>query len=140
MAFFKFRFPGSIAQGEASPAADSVEALRRRARHRLIGAVALVLAAVIGFPLVFDTQPRPVSVDVPIVIPDRNKVAPLPASLPPAYPASASTSAASGASASRTAQTTPGASAASAAAPQPIRSARDDASVAATPPRTRAAR
>lgn len=121
MAFFKFRFPGSTAQGEAAPAADSVEALRRRARHRLIGAVALVLAAVIGLPLVFDTQPRPVSVDVPIVIPDRNKVAPLPATLAPPHPASVS--AAGGASASRSAPTTPGASAAPAAAPQPIRSA-----------------
>ncbi|WP_413891880.1 SPOR domain-containing protein [Candidatus Skiveiella danica] len=37
----------------------------------------LVLVAVIGFPLVFDTQPRPVAVDVAIQIPDRNKVKPL---------------------------------------------------------------
>lgn len=58
---------------------ESIEAVRRRARHRLIGAVVLVLAAVIGFPLLFDTQPRPVAVDIPIEIPDRNKVQPLPA-------------------------------------------------------------
>jgi DedD protein len=50
--------------------------MRRRARHRLIGAAVLVLAAVIGFPLLFDTQPRPVAVDVPISIPDRNKTRP----------------------------------------------------------------
>jgi DedD protein len=37
----------------------------------------LVLAGVIGFPLLFDTQPRPVAVDIPIEIPDRNKVKPL---------------------------------------------------------------
>ena len=30
-----------------------------------------------GFPLLFDTQPRPIPVDIPIEIPDRNKVAPL---------------------------------------------------------------
>lgn len=62
----------------ASSPAESIEALRRRARHRLIGAVVLVLAAVVGFPLLFDTQPRPVAVDIPIEIPDRNQVAPLP--------------------------------------------------------------
>ena len=62
----------------ASSPAESIEALRRRARHRLIGAVVLVLAAVVGFPLLFDTQPRPVAVDLPIEIPDRNQVHPLP--------------------------------------------------------------
>lgn len=51
--------------------------MRRRARHRLIGATVLVLAGVIGFPWLFDTQPRPVAVDIPIEIPDRNKVKPL---------------------------------------------------------------
>ncbi|HEY8359951.1 MAG TPA: SPOR domain-containing protein, partial [Ramlibacter sp.] len=66
------------------PPADSIEAMRRRARHRLIGAVVLVLAAVVGFPILFDTQPRPVSVDIPIEIPDRNKARPLP---PPAVAA-----------------------------------------------------
>ncbi|MFM9427235.1 DedD protein [Variovorax sp. GrIS 2.14] len=82
MAFFKFRNRGS--QGNegrsasvASPPAESVEAMRRRARHRLLGAAVLVLVGVIGFPLLFDTQPRPVSVDIPIEIPDRNKVKPL---------------------------------------------------------------
>ncbi|WP_404299981.1 SPOR domain-containing protein [Alicycliphilus denitrificans] len=87
MAFFKFRWPGSAEpQGDSSkPArrargnaqAESIEEMRRRARHRLIGAAVLVLAGVVGFPLVFDTQPRPVAVNVAIDIPDRNKVAPL---------------------------------------------------------------
>lgn len=84
MAFFKFRFPGSPADPEVAPRApaESIEGLRRRARHRLIGAAVLVLVAVIGFPLVFDTQPRPVAVDVTIQIPDRNKVKPLTAPVP----------------------------------------------------------
>ncbi len=76
MAFFKFRKAGD--DSASSPRqSESIEAMRRRARHRLIGAAVLVLAGVIGFPLLFDTQPRPVAVDIPIEIPDRNKVRPL---------------------------------------------------------------
>jgi DedD protein len=86
MAFFKFRFPGQAASSPASAEAvapgsgESIELVRRRARHRLIGAVVLVLLAVVGFPLMFDTQPRPVAVDTPIVIPDRQTTASLSAS------------------------------------------------------------
>jgi DedD protein len=83
MALFKLRKKVDEPVAAASPA-ESIEAMRRRARHRLIGAVVLVLAGVIGFPLLFDTQPRPVAVDIPIEIPDRNKVKPLP--LPPQAP------------------------------------------------------
>ncbi len=78
MAFFKFRKGGDDSPA-AAPQAESVEALRRRARHRLIGAAVLVLLGVVGFPLLFDTQPRPVAVDIPIQIPDRNSAKPLPA-------------------------------------------------------------
>ena len=53
--------------------------MRRRARHRLIGASVLVLLGVLGFPLLFDTQPRPISVDIPIEIPARNPAPALPA-------------------------------------------------------------
>ncbi|RZJ14879.1 MAG: SPOR domain-containing protein [Acidovorax sp.] len=85
MAFFKFRWPGQTEQAPAekpnrrsrTPQAESIEVMRRRARHRLIGAAVLVLVGVIGFPMLFDTQPRPIPVDIPIEIPDRNKVAPL---------------------------------------------------------------
>lgn len=81
MAFFKFRKAGD--EPSASPAQpESVTAMRRRAKHRLLGAAALVLIGVIGFPLLFDKQPRPISVDTPIEIPDKNKVKPL--SLPAA--------------------------------------------------------
>ena len=85
MAFFKFRWPGQGEQAQAekpskrprTPQAESIEVMRRRARHRLIGAAVLVLVGVVGFPMLFDTQPRPIPVDIPIEIPDRNKVAPL---------------------------------------------------------------
>ena len=83
MAFVKFRWPGQGASAEKpakrsrSPQAESIEVMRRRARHRLMGAAVLVLLGVVGFPMLFDTQPRPIPVDVPIEIPDRNKAAPL---------------------------------------------------------------
>ena len=81
MAFFKFRLPGQAAgepQGNHSNTpAESVDAMRRRARHRLIGASVLVILGVVGFPLLFDTQPRPVSVDIAVDIPDRANSKPL---------------------------------------------------------------
>jgi len=85
MAFFKFRSrdpqakeaPARKSAAAVAAPAESVEAMRRRARHRLLGAAVLVLVGVIGFPLLFDTQPRPVSVDIPIEIPDRTKTPPL---------------------------------------------------------------
>jgi len=78
---FKLRSGGSGANAPAPP--PTIETLRRRARQRLIGAGILVLAGVIGLPLLFDTQPRPVPVDIAIEIPDRQPVQPLPV-LPPA--------------------------------------------------------
>lgn len=98
MAFFNLRVPGQSTSSASSETlqttpAESLEVLRKRARHRLMGSVVLVLAAVIGFPLLFDTQPRPVSVDTPIVIPDRNAVP----SMAPATPTATSSSASSAA-------------------------------------------
>ena len=54
-----------------------METIRKRAKHRLIGAAVLVLVGVVGFPLLFDTQPRPIAVDIPIEIPGKNTVKPL---------------------------------------------------------------
>src|SRR5688500_3836522 len=89
MALFKFRKGGDEPMAAPAPA-ESIEAMRKRARHRLIGAVVLVLVGIIGFPVLFDTQPRPVAVDIPIEIPDRNKAKPLPApAVRPAQPPAA---------------------------------------------------
>ena len=46
MAFFNFRLPGTKGRDDKAPAvsSDSVEVMRRRARHRLIGATVLVTA------------------------------------------------------------------------------------------------
>jgi DedD protein len=78
MAFFKLR-KAAGEQPAPAPAPESVDALRRRARYRLAGAAILVLAGVIGFPMLFDNQPRPIAVDIPIDIPDKAKVRPMPA-------------------------------------------------------------
>ena len=82
MSFFNFRRTGAASAAGAAPNAqtENVETIRKRAKHRLIGSAVLVLAGIIGFPLLFDTQPRPIAMDIPIEIPSRNKVTP-PASL-----------------------------------------------------------
>lgn len=77
MAFFKFRARGQKGEEQSRSPAETIDDMRRRARHRLIGATVLVLIGVLGFPLLFDTQPRPIQVDIPIEIPDRDKTRPL---------------------------------------------------------------
>ena len=42
----------------------------------------LIVVGVIGFPLLFETQPRPIPVDIPIEIPRKDQVPPL--VMPPA--------------------------------------------------------
>ena len=71
--------PPAQAVGETG---DAVQRARTRARQRLIGAVVLVGIGIIGFPLVFETQPRPIPVDIPIEIPRKEGAATLP--MPPA--------------------------------------------------------
>lgn len=62
----------------ATPATPpAIEVVRQRAKHRLIGASVLVLAGVLVFPVLFDTQPRPIPVDIPIEIPSRQAAKPL---------------------------------------------------------------
>ena len=90
MPFFNFRRGQPAAAGAGSGAqTESVDVIRKRAKHRLIGAVVLVLVGVIGFPLLFDTQPRPVAVDIPIEIPSKSAVKPLGLPSPVAAPAQA---------------------------------------------------
>ena len=76
MPFFNFRRGGSSTAPHVGSNAqpESLEVIRKRAKHRLIGAAVLVLAGVAGFPLLFDTQPRPIAVDIPIEIPGKNAV------------------------------------------------------------------
>jgi len=56
---------------ESTPTQEEL-GLRRRARRRLVGAVALALLAVVVLPMVFDPEPRPLGDKVDIRIPDQD--------------------------------------------------------------------
>lgn len=61
------RARASLAAGDATLAGDAaVQAARKRARQRLLGALVLLAVGVVGFPLLFETEPRPLPADVPI--------------------------------------------------------------------------
>ena len=51
---------------------QDVETLKRRGRRRLVGAVALMLAAVIVLPMVFDTEPRGTGSTLSVRIPSED--------------------------------------------------------------------
>lgn len=51
------------------PESPDVNALKRRGRRRLVGAIALVLVAVIVLPMVFDSEPKPPGSPVSVRIP-----------------------------------------------------------------------
>jgi len=53
---------------------DPVLPEKKRARRRLIGAVALALAAIIGLPMLFDSEPKPLPDDIDIHIPSKEKM------------------------------------------------------------------
>jgi DedD protein len=59
---------------------------KKRARRRLVGAVALALAAAVGLPMLLDSEPRPLAGDIAIQIPSKDKAPalPMPASPVPA--------------------------------------------------------
>lgn len=52
---------------------QNVETLKRRGRRRLVGAVALILAAVIVLPMVLDQEPRGTGSTVPVKIPPEDQ-------------------------------------------------------------------
>jgi DedD protein len=65
---------------------QDVDTLKRRGRRRLVGAIALVLLAVIVLPMVFDPEPRPVAPPVSVRIPGEDD-APFKPKPPPQKPA-----------------------------------------------------
>jgi DedD protein len=87
------------------PDNDEALDLRRRARRRLIGAIALVLALVIVPPWVMDLEPKPVVTNLTVEIPRQDsgglKAAPVPAIPRAASPAKAPESAAAPAAAEK---------------------------------------
>ncbi len=91
LSIFQRRNSGADVPPRPTETGDAIAAARTRARRRLMGAAVLVMAGVIGFPLVFETQPRPIPVDICIEIP-RKEGAPALA-MPPARPAATKASA-----------------------------------------------
>lgn len=69
----------SLSNDDVDPAAG----LRARARHRLIGASALLLAVAIVVPMVLDPEPKPVPENIPIDIPSERTPFTPRLSLPP---------------------------------------------------------
>ncbi|MCX7146649.1 MAG: SPOR domain-containing protein [Sulfuritalea sp.] len=59
-----------MAEQDTSPDADLQ--LKKRARRRLVGAIALALFAVIVLPMVMDREPRPLSQDIQVRIPSQD--------------------------------------------------------------------
>ncbi len=63
------------------------QALRRRARRRLVGSLALALLAVVVLPMIFEPEPKPLGDDVEILIPGQDTpFVPVPGSVAPAKP------------------------------------------------------
>jgi DedD protein len=71
----KLKFRRDPPRAGATPdTPDVVARARAMARQRLIGAAVLLMVGLVGFPLMFESQPRPIPIDVPIVIPPRDAV------------------------------------------------------------------
>ncbi len=75
---------------------QDVQNLKRRARRRLVGAIALVLLLVIVPPMIMDLEPRPVTTDLTVEIPSQTSGQ---VKTPPAAPVAAADRAAEVASA-----------------------------------------
>jgi len=67
----------------SSPSTEAAD-IRRRGRHRLIGAIAIVAVLVIFVPMVFDSEPRAPQPEPSLEIPAKEKAPPLPAPSAPA--------------------------------------------------------
>jgi DedD protein len=80
-----------LPQDDVDSRLDPAAGLRARARHRLIGASALLLAVAIIVPMVLDPNPRPVSENIPIDIPSERTPFTPRLSLPPVPAADAGT-------------------------------------------------
>ena len=75
----------------AQSISDEELQLKKRARRRLVGAIALVLLAVVFLPMVLDKEPKPVGQDIAIRIPSQDETtfhpqvaAPVPKAIPEA--------------------------------------------------------
>ena len=63
--------PAARRTGRSAP--DPVLPEKKRARRRLVGAVALALGVAVGLPMILDSEPKPVTNDIDIRIPSKEK-------------------------------------------------------------------
>jgi DedD protein len=70
----------------ATTASTEASEIRRRGRRRLIGAIVLVVLAVVFVPMILDSEPKPRQGQLALDIPPKDTAPPLP---PPATPAKA---------------------------------------------------
>lgn len=131
MGLFSFLQGSSTSEPSRTGATDPVQVARSRARRRLIGAAVLLGVGVVGFPLLFETQPRPIPVDIPIEIPRKEGAPSLP--LPPPRTASAAPAVARVSSGVATSESTRAAPDAAPAAPRTEAPAARSESVAPPP-------
>ena len=75
---------GGAAGRARKDAPDPVLPEKKRARRRLVGAIALAVAAIIGIPMLLDSEPKPLNGDIAIEIPSKERAAALPAPAAPA--------------------------------------------------------
>ena len=61
-------------------AVDPVLPEKKRARRRLVGAIALALAVAVGLPMLLDSEPKPLALDIAIHSPSKDQVVPAPIS------------------------------------------------------------
>ncbi len=71
----------------AKAISDEELQLKKRARRRLVGAIALVLLIIVFLPMVLDSEPRPLNEDVAISIPPIPNPESIPNNPSPAAPA-----------------------------------------------------
>lgn len=70
----------------AKAISDEELQLKKRARRRLVGAIALVLLIVVFLPMILDSEPKPLNEDISITIPPIPKPDPTPQNPSPAAP------------------------------------------------------
>jgi DedD protein len=64
---------GEGAARRGKDAADPVLPEKKRARRRLVGAIALAMAVAVGLPMILDSEPKPIATDIDIRIPAKDK-------------------------------------------------------------------
>ena len=73
---------GEGAARRGKDVADPVLPEKKRARRRLVGAIALALAVAVGLPMLLDAEPKPLATDIDIRIPSKDKTPQVPVPVP----------------------------------------------------------